>query len=347
MADSRLVATWGQWVQGARPRTLSAAFAPVLVGTAVAWYYLADILDPKHAEADGPALPKGADDGSPFGVDPDSIFTLGVHPHASTSITSFVVRAVLALVVALALQIGVNYANDYSDGIRGTDEERVGPVRLVGQHLAEPSTVKGAAFVCFAIAAVGGLALVLLTHAWWLLLVGLAAIIAAWFYTGGSHPYGYAGLGELFVFIFFGLVAVAGTTYVQTLALTPLSLFAGVACGSLSVAILLANNLRDIPTDRIAGKHTLAVRLGDRGTRIAYSLAIAAPFLITVGMAIGGIPWALTGLLAMPLAIRPARTVRGGAIGGELVPVLAGTGLLLLGYAVTLSAGLAIAELNG
>ena len=341
------MATVGQWVQGARPRTLPAAFAPVLVGTAVAWYYLADILDPKHAEGDEGALGQVDDNGSPFGIDPDSIFTLGVHQHASTSIGSFVVRALLALVVALALQVGVNYANDYSDGIRGTDDERVGPLRLVGQRLAEPASVRRAAFLCFGFAAVAGLALVVITHAWWLVLLGLAAIVAAWFYTGGSHPYGYAGLGELFVFVFFGLVAVAGTTYVQTLALTPLSLFAGVACGSLSVAILLANNLRDIPTDRLAGKRTLAVRLGDRGTRIAYSLAIAAPFLITVGMAIGGIRWALTGLFAIPLAIRPTRTVRGGAIGRELVPVLAGTGVLLLGYAVALSAGLVLAEIGG
>jgi len=347
VADSRLVATWDQWVQGARPRTLPAAFAPVLVGTAVAWYYLADLLDPRYESGERALSPVVDDNGSPFGVDPDSIFTLGVHPHAATTLSSFVVRALLALVVALALQIGVNFANDYSDGIRGTDEARVGPVRLVGQRLAEPSSVKRAAFLCFGVGAVAGLALVLLTHAWWLLLLGLAAIVAAWFYTGGSHPYGYAGLGELFVFIFFGLVAVAGTTYVQTLAITPLSLFAGVACGSLAVAILLANNLRDIPTDRLAGKRTLAVRLDDRGTRIAYSLAIAAPFLITVGMAIGGIPWALTGLLAMPLGIRPARTVRGGAIGRELVPVLSGTGVLLLGYAVALSAGLVIAEIGG
>ena len=342
------MATWGQWVQGARPRTLPAAFAPVLVGTAVAWYYLADVLDPRLAEGAGdPVAHPADDDGSPFGVDPDSLFTLGVHQHESLTLSSFVVRALLALVVALALQVGVNYANDYSDGIRGTDEERVGPVRLVGQGLAEPAAVRRAAFLSFGLAALAGLALVLITHAWWLVLLGLAAIVAAWFYTGGSHPYGYVGLGELFVFVFFGPVAVAGTTYVQTLAITPLSLFAGVACGSLSVAILLANNLRDIPTDRLAGKRTLAVRLGDRGTRIAYSLAVAAPFLITLGMAIAGIPWALTGLLAMPLGIRPARTVRGGAIGRDLVPVLAGTGLLLLGYAVALSAGLVVAELGG
>ncbi len=181
-----------------------------------------------------------------------------------------------------------------------------------------------------------------LTQAWWLVLVGLAAIVAAWFYTGGPRPYGYAGLGELVVFVFFGLVAVAGSTYVQVLEVTRLAVAGGVACGSLSVAILLANNLRDIPTDTGSGKHTLAVRLGDARTRTAFLVALAVPFVVAVVIAVQGRPWALLALLALPLAIRPARIVRSGALGRDLVPVLAGTGLLLLAYAVALSTGLVI-----
>ena len=318
MRDSRLVASAGQWWQGARPRTLPAAIAPVLVGSAAAY----ELLRPLGASADDrPA-------------------------HVSGSWGQFVLRAVLALVVALALQVGVNYANDYSDGIRGTDDARVGPVRLVGQGLAAAGQVRLAAFASFGVAAVAGLVLVLLTQAWWLVLVGLAAIVAAWFYTGGPRPYGYAGLGELFVFVFFGLVAVVGSTYVQTLTVTGLSVAGGVACGALSVAILLANNLRDIPTDRLAGKHTLAVRLGDGATRAAYVAAVATPFLVALGISITVSPWALVALLALPLAVPPARVVRSGALGRDLVPVLAGSGRLLLGYAGALSIGLTVATLT-
>ena len=342
------MATFGQWVQGARPRTLPAALAPVLVGTASAYYYLAHVIT-----VDGAF---GWVAYSPLGNDVSSTTTPGVFSaqevgvpgvHVATSYGAFALRAVLALVVALALQVGVNYSNDYSDGIRGTDEVRVGPVRLVGQHLAPPRQVKYAAFASFGVAALAGLGLVLLTGAWWLLLVGVAAIVAAWFYTGGPRPYGYAGLGELFVFVFFGLVAVVGTEYVQTLAFTATALAGGVACGALSVAILLANNLRDIPTDTVHGKHTLAVRLGDHGTRTAYLLAVAAPFVIAVAIAVPTMWWAMLGLLALPLAARPVRVVRSGAVGRDLIPVLAGTGTLLLGYAVALSAGLVIAGLRG
>ncbi len=334
------MATFGQWVQGARPRTLPAAVSPVLVGSAVAWTYLAPPGFPSAgwaATALVPAAPTSFLTG-----DDVSMFSVGGHPHAAQSAGEFALRALLALVVALALQVGVNYANDYSDGVRGTDDARVGPVRLVGQRLADPASVKRAALVAFAVAALAGLVLVLLTQAWWLVLLGLTAILAAWFYTGGPRPYGYAGLGELVVFVYFGLVAVAGSTYVQTLAITWLSLACGVGCGCLSVAILLANNLRDIPTDAVSGKRTLAVRLGDPGTRVAYSLAVALPFLVAVGIAIGGRPWALLALLSLPLAVRPTRVVRGGATGRDLVPVLAGTGLLLLGYAVSLSLGLVV-----
>jgi 1,4-dihydroxy-2-naphthoate octaprenyltransferase len=324
----------------------------VIVGTAAAYYSLVHVLALQGWFAFAPLVESGpvTTGAQPFAVqfsgDPGSTLALeGVH--ATTSWSQFALRALLALVVALALQVGVNYSNDYSDGIRGTDEVRVGPVRLVGQGLAPAQQVKYAAFACFGVAALAGLVLVLLTQAWWLVLVGLAAIVAAWFYTGGPRPYGYAGLGELFVFVFFGLVAVAGSTYVQTLAFTATSVAGGVACGALSVAILLANNLRDIPTDTVHGKRTLAVRLGDHGTRIAYLVAVAAPFLVAVGIAIPEMPWALLGLAALPLAVAPVRAVRGGAVGRDLIPVLAGTGRLLLGYAVALGAGLVLAAVTG
>ena len=353
MADSRVVATPGQWWQGARPRTLPAAIAPVLVGTAAGFYSLVPVLRLGLGAggwfAWSPLGQIGEDATGQSGLFSEQaptapVLDLFAH-HVSLTYADLALRALLALVVALALQVGVNYANDYSDGIRGTDDARVGPVRLVGQGLAPSRQVLLAAFASFGVAALAGLALVLITHAWWLLLVGLAAIVAAWFYTGGPRPYGYAGLGELFVFVFFGLVAVAGSTYVQTLEITWLSVAGGIACGALSVAILLANNLRDIPTDTVAGKHTLAVRLGDHGTRVAYLLAVAAPFVAAVAIAIPDLPWALTGLLALPLAVAPVRVVRAGAVGRDLVPVLAGTGRLLLGYAVALSIGLVTAAL--
>ncbi|MFC6237124.1 1,4-dihydroxy-2-naphthoate polyprenyltransferase [Longivirga aurantiaca] len=348
------MATPGQWWQGARPRTLPAALAPVLVGTAVAWWEIGSLI----RLTDGAREVAARLTDLPVGIPADhSLVTvtnidLAVDPSllplldatAATTWVQFVLRAVLALVVALALQVGVNYANDYSDGIRGTDDARVGPVRLVGQGLASPRSVKLAAFAMFGVAALAGLALVLITQAWWLLLVGAAAIVAAWFYTGGPSPYGYAGLGEAFVFVFFGLVAVVGTTYVQTLSISWLAVAGGVACGSLSVGILLANNLRDIPTDTVSGKRTLAVRLGDARTRAAYLASLALPFGIALGLAPTVTWWALLALLALPLALRPAQVVRGGALGRDLVPVLAGTGKLLLGYAVLLSLGLVVAS---
>ena len=219
------MATLSQWVQGARPRTLPAALAPVAAGTGVAVRQLEEL----HGEVDWAlVLP----------------------------------RALLALGVAFSLQIGVNYANDYSDGIRGTDDDRVGPFRLTGSRAAAPGTVKRAAILSLALGGLFGLALIALAQIWWTVLVGAAAIAAAWFYTGGRKPYGYLGLGELFVFVFFGLVAVNGTAYAITLQPSWAALLASIAIGLLAVALMLTNNLRDIPTDTLAGKRTLAVRLG-------------------------------------------------------------------------------------
>lgn len=242
-------------------------------------------------------------------------------------------RAVLALVVSLALQVGVNYANDYSDGVRGTDDDRVGPMRLVGSGAASASAVKRAAFLSFGVAAVAGLALAAAT-AWWLVAVGAVCVAAAWFYTGGSRPYGYLGLGEVMVFVFFGLVAVVGTTYVQTRTWEVAALWAAVGIGSLACAILVVNNLRDIPTDTLAGKRTLAVLLGDRATRGLYAGLVAAAGLAVVGLAVTTSGWALLGLGFVLPALPGVRTVLGGATGPALVPVLQSTGVAQLVWAV-------------
>ncbi|WP_432547350.1 1,4-dihydroxy-2-naphthoate polyprenyltransferase [Kineococcus sp. SYSU DK004] len=249
--------------------------------------------------------------------------------------------AVLSLVVALALQVGVNYANDYSDGVRGTDADRVGPFRLVGSGAAEPRHVRDAAFSCFAVAALAGLAVVALAQAWWLLLVGAASIAAAWYYTGGKRPYGYAGLGEVFVFVFFGLVAVLGTTYVQAGRVSPVALAGAVCVGLLAVAILLANNLRDVPTDAVAGKRTLAVRLGEERTRLLYAGTVAGALVAALACAPRH-PWALLVLLAVVPAVPPVRAVLGGARGRDLVPVLQRTGQLELVTGALLALGLAL-----
>jgi 1,4-dihydroxy-2-naphthoate octaprenyltransferase len=288
------VTTLGQWVQGARPRTLPAAISPVLVGT-----------------------------GAAAGVDR---FRPG--------------PALLALVVAVALQVGVNYANDYSDGVRGTDAGRVGPLRLVGSGTASPAAVKAAAFGGFGVAAVAGLVLAALSS-WWLLLVGAVAIVAAWGYTGGERPYGYRALGEVSVFVFFGLVATLGTAYVQADRLPVAAVGGAVGVGALACCILVANNLRDIPTDRAAGKRTLAVVLGDRRTRALYLGLVAVALLAAVALAAVA-PEALLALLAVPLAVPPVRAVAAGAVGRDLVAVLRATGRLELAYAVLLGAGLAL-----
>ena len=286
--------TAAQWLEGARPRTLPAALAPVLVGTGAA------------AAADR------ADAG----------------------------RALLALVVALALQVGVNYANDYSDGVRGTDDDRVGPLRLVGGGHAAPAAVLRAALLAFGVAALAGLVLAALTS-WWVLLVGAVAIAAAWGYTGGAKPYGYRGFGEVSVFVFFGLVAVLGTTYVQLERLTWPALAGGVACGALACAILVTNNLRDLPTDEASGKRTLAVVLGERRSRVLYPALVATALVVPLVLA-PAIPTALLALLAAPLARGPVERVREGVGGRDLVAVLAATGRLQLVYGVLLAVGLGL-----
>jgi 1,4-dihydroxy-2-naphthoate octaprenyltransferase len=249
-------------------------------------------------------------------------------------------RALLALVVALALQVGVNFANDYSDGIRGSDERRVGPVRLVAAGLAPPRQVLLAALGCFGVAGVAGLALAAVTS-WWLLAVGAACIAAAWFYTGGPKPYGYSGLGEVFVFLCFGVVAVAGTAYVQMKALTWLGLAASVPAGLLACALLMVNNLRDIGTDTVAGKRTLAVMLGDARSRAGYVLTLLAPFGIAALLAFFR-PFTLLTVLTLPLARLPVRSVRAGASGPALIRALGQTGRLQLAFGIAFTIGLAI-----
>ncbi|MGP4015214.1 1,4-dihydroxy-2-naphthoate polyprenyltransferase [Saccharopolyspora sp. 5N708] len=241
--------------------------------------------------------------------------------------------AVLALAVSLLLIIGVNFANDYSDGIRGTDNDRIGPFRLVGSGSAQPAAVRTAAWTCFGLAAVAGLVVVVLSGHWWLLAIGALCIAGAWYYTGGSHPYGYAGLGEIAVFIFFGLIAVLGTMYVQSDTLSGFGVGAAVGVGSLSCAVLVANNLRDIPSDRETGKRTLAVMLGDRDTRTLYVALTLIPFLITVLIGLRN-SWALLGFLALPMLIVPLRAVAGGGQGRALIPALRDTGFAMLAWSI-------------
>ncbi|WP_286927650.1 MULTISPECIES: 1,4-dihydroxy-2-naphthoate polyprenyltransferase [Aeromicrobium] len=250
-------------------------------------------------------------------------------------------KAFVALGVSLALQVGVNYANDYSDGIKGTDENRVGPLRLVGSGLVAPAKVKAVALAFLALGA--GLGLVLAaTSGWWLIAVGALAILAAWGYTGGSKPYGYRALGELSVFLFFGLVAVLGTTYVQLGTINDVSVAGAIGVGALACAILVANNLRDIPTDTQTGKRTLAVVLGDRRTRWLYTALVMTAFVLVVAWCATETPWALLAWLGIPLAARSVAAVRSGATGPALIPVLKDTGIAELVYAIGLTAGLFI-----
>jgi len=250
-------------------------------------------------------------------------------------------RALAAMVVSLAIQVGTNFANDYSDGIRGTDAVRVGPVRLVASGLASASSVKRAAMASFGVAAVAGLGLAAVAG-WWLIAVGAAAFLAGWFYTGGPRPYGYAGFGELFVFVFFGLVATVGTTYVQLEEITGLSVAAAIPVGLIATALLVTNNLRDIPTDREAGKHTLAVRLGDRLTRLLYVAMVVAVFVMVAAIAVVDRPWAAIALAGAAVAVAPVRAVLSGASGRALIAVLGATGRMQLVTGALLAIGIAV-----
>jgi 1,4-dihydroxy-2-naphthoate polyprenyltransferase len=251
-------------------------------------------------------------------------------------------KVVAALAVSLALQVGVNYANDYSDGVRGTDAVRVGPMRLVGSGAASPAAVKRAALAAFGLAAVIGLSLAATTN-WWILGVGAAALAAGWFYTGGPRPYGYMGLGEVFVFVFFGLVATVGTTYVAISEITAVSIIAGVGVGAVACALLVINNLRDLPRDAQVGKRTLAVRMGEAATRWFYAFLILLAGVVTIVLAVVAGPFTLLGLGAAPLGWMAIRPVRAGAQGQELIAVLGATGKFQLVYGVLLGIGIAIA----
>jgi 1,4-dihydroxy-2-naphthoate octaprenyltransferase len=253
--------------------------------------------------------------------------------------------AILALIVSVALQVGVNYANDYSDGIRGTDAARVGPLRLVGSGLAAPPLVKRAAFVSFGIAGLAGLGLVIMTQHWWLLAVGVVCVLAAWYYTGGKRPYGYAGLGEVSVFVFFGLVAVCGTVYVQISRISLATLLTGVWVGGLACAILVANNLRDIRGDAQVGKRTLATRLGDARTRALYVILLALSGLMIIVVAYLTTWWALLGLAGLVLIIPAIRIVTSGGRGPTLIGVLKATSLAELATAIGFAAGLVLSVL--
>ena len=279
-----------KWVAGARPRTLAAAIAPVLVATTFA--------------------------GSQWSP----------------------LRASLALIVSLALQIGVNYANDYSDGIRGTDDSRIGPVRLTASGLAKPGAVKAAAAISFLIAAFAGLALSSLTT-WWLILVGALALNAAWGYTGGNSPYGYKGLGEVAVFLFFGVVATVGSYFAQTEKINLQIFIISIPMGALACAILAINNLRDRAQDEIVGKKTVAVRLGDKGARVLYIALLLSAHLFAL---FTFEPGALLTLLAAPLTWNLARGVANGVQGADLIPYLAKTGKLQLAFALLFALGLII-----
>jgi 1,4-dihydroxy-2-naphthoate polyprenyltransferase len=257
------------------------------------------------------------------------------------------VAAILALVVSLALQVGVNYANDYSDGIRGADTERVGPLRLVGSGLASPPLVKRAAFASFGVAGLAGLALVIMTEYWWLLVVGVACILAAWYYTGGRRPYGYVGLGEVFVFVFFGLVAVCGTVYVQVGRISLATLLTGVWVGAMACAILVTNNLRDIRGDAQVGKRTMATRLGDARTRVWYVILVGLGALLIIVVAWLTTWWALLGLAGLVLIIPAVRVVMSGGSGQALIGVLKATSLAELVCAIGFSAGLVLGAFPG
>ncbi|GAA1343974.1 1,4-dihydroxy-2-naphthoate polyprenyltransferase [Arthrobacter roseus] len=289
------MATAAQWLEGARPRTLPMAIAPVIIGSAAA--YSMDAFKP--------------------------------------------LNAVLAAMVAVLLQIGVNYANDYSDGVRGTDENRVGPLRLTGSGAAQARSVKYAAFASFLLAMAAGVYLLYLSQAWFLILVGIGCIAAAWGYTGGKNPYGYMGLGDIFVFVFFGLVATLGTTYTQAGAVNAPAIVGAISTGTFAMALLMANNVRDIPTDREHGKLTLAVRLGEDMARVSYVMMLALALLLPVFL-VYDYPWVLLVLVLIPLTLMPSWLMLKGKKRKSLIPVLKQTGILNLLFSVLFAAGLVL-----
>lgn len=249
-------------------------------------------------------------------------------------------RAAAALLVSLALQLATNFVNDYADGERGTDDHRVGPIRLVGSGLATAREVKIAALLSFAVAGIAGGALALAVGPE-LLVVGVASMIAGWAYTGGPRPYGYLGLGEVFVFVFFGLVATMGSTYVHIETVNGVSVAVSLLAGCMAVALLVINNLRDIPGDTVAGKQTLAVRLGDQTTRAFYGVLFILCAAIIVGVGLER-PFVLIGLLGLLLAVPPIKTVMGGARAEALIPVLGATGRVQLATGLLVTVGLAL-----
>ncbi len=271
---------------------------------------------------------------------PAAIVPVVVGTAAVASDTFVLWRFIAAMTVALALQIATNYANDYSDGIRGTDDDRVGPLRLVGSGAASASAVKKAIFISFGVAAVVGLALSIAVNPW-LLVVGIASIAAGWFYTGGSKPYGYLGLGEVFVFVFFGLVATVGSAYVQTKAISGLAVTLAIPVGVFATALLVINNLRDSEGDAAVGKNTLAVKIGDSATRALYTGSMLGAFaLIAVAAGVAQRPGLLLGLGGLIPASRAISTVMGGANGRELIAVLEATGKTQLVAGVLMTVGL-------
>lgn len=273
----------------------------------------------------------------PASLAPVVLGTCSAHSLGAASLP----RALLAAGVALALQVAVNFANDYSDGVRGTDAVRTGPPRLTGGGLATPTAVRRAAFTSFAVAAGLGVALVALSGMWWLVAAGGAAIVAAWFYTGGRHPYGYIGLGEVFVLLFFGWMATLGTTVTQALTVDGATWLGATGVGLVACAILMVNNIRDIPTDAVSGKRTLAVRLGDHRARVAFAALLWLALLLGALAAFWHL-WALVVLVLAPAVWLISRPVLGGAGGRELIPVLRDTGFLAMGYASALGLGLVI-----
>ena len=323
---------WRLWVAGARPRTFPAAIVPVAVGTAVG-----------YASSGHLTVTTAA------GAERSSTGTVGMLVHQLNW-----GHAVCALIVALFIQIGTNYVNDYADGVRGTDEARVGPVRLVAGGLASVRSVKMAALISFGIAALAGLVLAA-TVSWWLVPLGFVCGVAGWAYTGGPKPYGYLGLGELFVFVFFGLVATVGSAYVQHAPFTLVHgattftytfdwaypIWAGVPVGLLAVALLEGNNMRDIATDTVAGKRTLAVRMGRRNSGFFYLFLLVA-VAVSIGVLHRWNAWALLGLAALPLAVSPIKVALSDRSGKDLLPLLGATARLQIATGILLTAGIVV-----